>query len=309
MEYPHERYLLYLLSQQPEAEWEVQEQCSDLSLLPPSQGYTRKLLKQLGDEPANWQPKWTRGNVEFRRWLRDRGLETLWRGGQAVQDAMKLCLLEAMREDAESLFLLHGNDAETVREMLVLKYPERTVPSEEALQVFYDTFWAVAEMPHRALWNFLEMRDHSDKIQAAAEGDKSALYGVLGIVEKVSTTEALDNIIALMNHQMVQARRSVKAIAGNQLVGLAAIGRLGVEAIDRREEINQLTDDGEDDLKKAANQFRLGRIRQRRPILSLDELQALESMDDEDRQAASAIEVAPNPAEEEMNNVREFRGK
>jgi len=288
-ELPHKRYLLYQLSKGI-SKLDLLQTCRRLYLVPPSDEYLADLRHELGTVPKFWESAWTRGNIQFRRWLRDRCIESFWRNSDQAVEAERLCMVSEMRQDAQALLLLHGPEFELITGVLRLKYPANTVPSRAGLEQFSDAFWDVASLTSTGLWDFLRIRDDQDKLIAAATGDRATTYGLIGVQEEVTSARFRDNVIAYANSQVELARRQPEGASGNRMAGLAALIRQAADQLERKEELSQVEDDS---IVEEAQRFAMRRVRAEKPIISIDDLPSLEDADEDDV--------------EEVDNVRKLR--
>lgn len=269
MEFPHKTYLLYLLSRQMEPA-DVRADCITKGLIPPGDlELSRMYHHDLGGSiPKFWRAKVTRENTKFRRWLRDLGVLHLWKRDLPTEQAFDFVYRKAPRKDFEAIVLAHG-DVEQARRELLVKYPERLIPSEAALMRFYDIFWNVGAMSSEGLLEYLTAEDAREDYLPALEGDLVSIYGRLGLQQKVKGETFLQNVLEAANQQALRLR-SDPNISGALLAGIATVMKVGIEANKLLEEQNIL-DASEASMRDEAADF-LASVVQATRIPSVDEI-------------------------------------
>jgi len=295
MEYPHRRYLLYLLSRRL-TDPEVISACMTKSLVQPKEDDLGALRRELGGIPSYWRGELSPTNTRLYRWLRDRKILELWQSSKAhphVGRAVEF-LFHAIgdqedrrigaRPDFENLMLLEWN-VEKAREQLVLKYGELRVPSLEALKIYAHYFWNLAEMSQSGIFHYLQVQEENETALVAFSGDLAATYGMIGLRHRVEDEEFYDNVIALANEQVQLARLHGKPLHGQRIMGIAALARVADDAIQQRRDMRSagLADTIRGEL--AAFKMRKRQLRSRIP--SYEDLLAQEA--DEEK----VIDVTP----------------
>lgn len=229
MEYPHRKYLVYLLSRQMEP-MDIRADCVVKGLIPPTDiDLTRIYHHDLGGElPKFWRAKVTRENVKFRRWLRDLGVLHLWVRDVSVERAFDFLHKRAVRKDFEAIVLAHG-DIELARSELTAKYLESLVPEETTLMRFYDIFWNVGAMSSESIMEYLEAEESREDYIPALQGDLVTIYGKLGLQQRIRGETMLQNIMEMANQQALIMRDSPYQ-SGAMKAGTGALIKLGIEA-------------------------------------------------------------------------------
>lgn len=282
MEYPHEKYICFLLSKKYTNQ-EVQEDCLRLSLLVPLEIDLDLLRSKIGTPPSTWTPTYEKGNGYFNKWLRKRNLLDLWINNNIINKTINFLYKKAIRTDFETLVIAHSSVREA-RIQLLLKYPENAVPDEDVLEKYYEIFWDVESLSKDGLIEFLGRYSDKETKLAALDGNLVETYARAGLNEKISTNQFLNNVIALANHQVQLARMSGEILSGNSMMGIAAIARQGLEAIKHREEIEaSKTIDVLDNIREQANAFQVRKINTIE-MITIDDLE-----DENDRPRLSII--------------------
>jgi len=270
LKYPHRLYLVYLLTKKMTV-YDVQQACTARELVPPNEDVLREMAEGLGSVPKAWRASLKGAPASFRRWLRQQGVLALWKDTGTVQEAKDFLFRGQVRKDFEGLMLMRG-DAEAARTELLVKYPESYVPDLPVLELFCEYFWNLGALTARELFEYLQVAQNRDELVAAAKGDLATTYGKLGLRERVSKENFLDNVIALANQQVVEARKVGGALSGATLMGLAAISRQGIDAMRERDEMDQLSEGNDEDLREKALAFKLGKIEAPARFPTIDEL-------------------------------------
>lgn len=269
MEYPHRPYLRFLLSRRMTA-FEILADCEARLLVPPAEPDLQAMARELGPAPPSWAGRVENANVAFRRWLRDRRLLDMWRGGPVQEKATALLYADELRRAVEQLLLVHG-DPEKVNQLLSQKYGERVAPSAEVVARFRDCFWDVGSMTKHGLFEFLKVLQQDKERAPAVRGEVATVYGQLGLRQRVEADELYDNIIALANQQVQAARQAGGLLSGQALIGLSTIARQAIDAAKERAELHTIGGQAAEDVRQKALAFKLRTI-EAQPILSIEEL-------------------------------------
>lgn len=279
MEYPHRRYMTYLLSRRL-TEGEVMEACTVRCLVNPQQGDLAALRRELGGIPNYWRAELDRTNTRLYRWLRDRDVLDLWKDSKAGKEASDFLYARdgqgnGPRIDFEHLILLDP-DVGKARGMLEVKYGPLRTPSLDALNLYVKYFWDVRSMSQPGLFHFLEVQEDNETRMAAYSGDLAATYGMLGLRQKIDDEAFYDDVIALAHEQVQYARRRRGPLNGQQIMGIAALARVADDAIQSRRELR--TAGLGDTIRNELQAFRLRKKDQRRQAIpSYEELLAQEA--------------------------------
>jgi hypothetical protein len=95
----------------------------------------------------------------------------------------------------------------------------------------------------------------------------------LGYGKKIQEGEFYDNLIALANQQLVRLRGAQQdELNGSTLMGISALSRQAMDAIDGRNELNNSTTPTVDLIRKQASDFFKVKISKRPDIVSIDDL-------------------------------------
>jgi hypothetical protein len=267
VEYPHRRYLKYLLTRRL-ADAEIMHACSVRTLLPPTEDDLVLLRREVGKIPSCWAPDLDGRNSRLYRWLRDRGVLDLWRQGKEATDAAGFLYAHdtggmGPRPDLHHLLLLEW-DVPKARQQLALKYGETRVPSVAALEVYAKFFWNIREMSQSGAFNYLQLLEENETQLAAYSGDLAATYGLIGLRQRIEDEEFYDNVIALAHEQVQYARRSPHKMSAQKILGIAAMVKVADTAIQSRRDIR--SSGMGDTIKKELQAFRL---RKRKPAAQL----------------------------------------
>ena len=286
MHYPHRQYLRHLISRRY-TYFEIMADCTDKGLLCPSEEELAEIADDLGKLPSSWKSDLSRSNTTFYRWLRESNLLPLWKKDSFATAAVEFVRKQAVRKDFEALMLMH-KDVSRCRDELLLKYPESQVPSVPILESFCFYFWNLGEMSHEAIFEFLQNNQERQELVPAVHGDLTSTYSRLGLRQKIEAEQFYDNIIALANQQVEQARRSGhQGLNGSSLMGIAALTRQAMDAISAREELHAgETTTTIDLVREQAAAFKL-RMVDAEDIPSFDDLQKQEIIDAEFTESAN----------------------
>lgn len=277
---PHHHYLRHLISKRY-TYFEVMADCTDKGLLCPTEDEMEAISDGLGRLPSSWKSDLSRSNSTFYRWLRDSKLLPIWKKESVAALAVDFVRKQIVRKDFEALMLMH-KDVSRCRDELLLKYPESQVPSVPVLDSFCFYFWNLGEMSHEDIFGFLQSNQERQELIPAIHGDLTGTYSRLGLRQKVEAEQFYDNIIALANQQVEQARRSGhQGLNGSSLMGIAALTRQAMDAISAREELHAgETTTTIDLVREQAAAFKL-RMVDGEDIPSFDDIQKQEIIDAE----------------------------
>lgn len=267
MEYPHRRYLHYLLSRKLNS-YELRADCLSKDLVPPNDEDLKEIAAELGDPPKHWRPRVERSNIPFRRWLRDQKLLPLWERDPETEEAFAFLHRPGIRKDFEAIVLAHGNVSQARKELAV-KYTEDAVPSLGALKVFYEFFWNVGSMSSDGIMNYLTAAQARDDYIPALQGDLVTTYGVLGLQQRIKGETFLQNIMEAANQQALRLRANPN-VPGATAAGIASVLKAGMDA-HRMLEDYHYTQEGDSGIRQEAADF-VVRVVQAREIPSIDEL-------------------------------------
>jgi hypothetical protein len=269
VEYPHHRYITFLLSKRL-APFEIRADCLARGLMPPSDEALEQFSKVLEPWPKYWRITATRGNTAFRRWLRDKGLSSLWNRDEAAEQAFRFLRFQAARKDFEAIILVHGN-VEQAREELLIKYPKAVVPSLKALNYYYDFFWDVGSLSSEGLMEHLEASVGKEDYLPAARGDVVSAYATLGLQQRVGYEQLLQEMVDGGFAMMRRIRKDSANISGQNAAGLMTVVMGGVKAAEELRQIHA-ADHGETGIRQEAAEFMHRRLVQTHDIPSIDEL-------------------------------------
>lgn len=294
MEYPHLPWLRYLLSRRMTA-YEILADCEARLLVPPTEPDLNAMSRALGPPPASWAGRVDNANVSFRRWLRDRRLLDMWRGGSVQEKAIALLHAGEMRVAVEQLVLLHG-DVEKVHTLLTQRYGEKSAPSQDVISRYRDCFWDVGSMSKYGLFEFLKVLGADRERSPAVRGEIATVYGQLGLRQRVEADEFYDNIIALANQQVEAARKGGGLLDGSRLLGLSALARQAIDATKERAELHTVGGQAAEDVRQKALAFKLRTLEAKR-IINIEDLdQPYAELDEEDEDAAADnVRKFPHP--------------
>ncbi len=277
MEYPHRRYLLYLLSRRLN-DPEIMAACASKALVQPTEDDLNSLRRELGPLPSSWRSDLSSTNTSLFRWLRDNQILDLWRQSPEVGKAIDFLYAvggkDGPRPDLEHLLLLEW-DVAKAREQLALKYGELRIPTVKALGIYAHYFWNLADMSQAGVFEFLQVQDENETQLAAYSGDLAATYGVLGLRHRVEDEEFYDNVIALANEQVQIARSTGTALSGTSIMGIAALARVADDAIQQRRDMRSAG--LADTIRGELAAFKMRKRQRRAEIPSYEDLLAQEA--------------------------------
>lgn len=268
MEYPHRRYILFLLSKRLQY-FEIASDCASKDLVPPNETDVKGLAKVLGPLPSCWMPLLDSKNSAFRKWLSSHEIIDMWLGDTAMKDAQLLLADSRMRKEFEALVLIHG-DIDTCRKELELNYPPHRIPSIETLSLYCEYFWDVVSCTRKGLFDFIKASQEHEAMQAAYEGEMERAYAMLGLKRKISDIEYIDNFLQFANLQTVLSTRAGAVLSGQQQIGIATLARASGDLLQMRQGLQQ--SGSESSLRHDAMMFRAAR-QKALPIPSIDDLQ------------------------------------
>ncbi len=270
MEYPHKRFLHFLISKRLER-FEIMAECASLQLLPPNDSDLMALFRNVGLPHSDWVPDFKKANLRFKQWLQDVGVYELWEQDPDVADAFGFLNQGAMRDKFESLVLLHV-DVEIAREDLKNIYPTRRIPSLLSLELYCHFFWDVFEMSKPGLFDFLKLQENKEFKVAALDGDVDLIQAILGVRQKPNFLDNIDLFLQLVKVETISLLRAGGTGSGQRSAGHAALFKTAMDAMGVRVELAQ--DTVESDMRKEASLF-AARIVHRTPakaIPSIDDL-------------------------------------
>lgn len=279
MRYPHRRFLLYLISRKLN-DFEIMAECESKELMTPNDVSIARLRKELGTIPSCWKADLKRSNIKFRRWLRDKGFLSMWKGTQGTQEAVGIVMFqEPLRRTIESLTLVNS-DFDACLEALGSRFEASCLPSVDGLKQFCRYFWDMSHMTPQDILAYTEVAENRKDLKPALRGELATTYGILGLKQRVEDEEFYDNFIAYANQQVAFARRDWFLHNGAQSAGTAAVAKVGLEFTRERREMGALAGSAQEDLRKQARAFRM-RMIQADPIPSIDDLLAEEELEKE----------------------------
>lgn len=298
MEYPHARYITYLISRRMER-YEIMSECAAYQLVPPNDVDLTGMYQEVGFFPNTWIPTLKGAPQEHRKWLQDLGVYEMWEQGRDVTEAFGFLNQGKMRQAFESLMLLHG-DVEISRQEMVNTFTTRRVPSQEVLELYCYFFWDVPSMSKPGLFDFLKAQQNTEFKLAALDGDADYTYAVLGLKQTPDIIENLDWFLQFAKLETMTLLRQGGAGSGQRAAGQAALMRATLDVMAMRMELGQTT--AGSDIRKEAMLFK-ARIVPRKPreIPSIDDLRETERGDVIDAEYADADDESSD--EDRESNV------
>jgi hypothetical protein len=280
MQYPHCRYLVYLLSKKFTF-FEIMAECTDKGLLAPTEEDLQEIADGMGAFPASWQSSVSKTNSVFYRWLRNLDVLDMWKQTPDAANALQFVRMRGIRKDFEALMLMH-KDVSSVRDEILLKYSKDQVPCTSSLTTYCEYFWNLGSMSYEGIFTFLEENQEREELLPAVQGDLTGTYSRLGLRQRIEAEQFYDNIIALANQQVEQARRrGHEGLNGSSLMGIAALTRQAIDALKARDELHLgETTTTIDLVKEQAAAFKL-RMVKGESIPSFDDLQKGDVIDAE----------------------------
>ena len=278
MEYPHRRYVLFLLSQKMQS-YEIAIECQSKGLMPPNDEALKEFSKELGTLPRFWKPSVSTENTEFRRWLRDKGVLKCWVPDETMVQVHQLLMMTTLRKDFEGLMVIHGM-VEDARAELSLKYSSRVVPSAEVLERFCDYFWDLGNMTSAGIYDFLAAGTERADFIPAHKRELVVAYGTLGLRQKVEAEEFLSNVVQLANQQTALLLGRAATPNGATAAGVAALMGRGMEALQLRDAYRTKLNPSDMSMRAEATDFK-ARTERSRGIPTFDQLIAEEVHDAE----------------------------
>jgi hypothetical protein len=271
MEYPHIKYIRYLVTKKYSS-LEIQEECLRLSLLVPLEEDIVKIESGVGAFPSSWDSIYNKKNAYLIKWLRKRGVLDLWQSKDIIRKATNLLYRSSVRKDFETLLLATGSISDS-REQLLLKYNDPLVPELEVLNKYYDIFWNVGGMSKDGLYEFLSRNSDKEAKLAALDGNIAEAYARAGLTHQISSAQFYNNIVSLANHQVQLARMSGEMLSGSSLMGIAAISRQAIDAIRSRDELmSDNTVDVLDTIREQASTFTIKKLHEEE-VLTIEQLE------------------------------------
>ena len=272
MEYPHRRYLIYLISRRLN-NYEIMAACEARSIRQPVEDDLDRLRRDVGSIPSCWRADLSSTNTALFRWLRNLKVVDLWKNGPEVRACTDFLHASdgrgnGPRPDFESMLLLEWNIPKA-REQLVYKYGELRIPQVESLEMFAHFFWNLQEMSQAGIFNYLQILDENSTQLAAYSGDLAATYAVLGLKQRIEDEQFYDGVINLAHLQVRRATAKWDKLSANELMGISAIVKVAEDALESRREMHK---GGQDFLRQELAAFRLRKRATRRAIPSYEDL-------------------------------------
>ena len=269
MEYPHARFLKYLISKRLDR-FDVASECANYQLVPPSDSDLTDLYHQMGFFPNSWRKDLKGADPEFIEWLDERGVLEMWEQDKETSEAFGFLNQGKLRESFESLMLLHG-DVEICRQSLQDSFPTRRIPSASSLELYCYYFWDVISMSKPGLFSFLKAQQNTEYKLAALDGEVDYTYAVLGLRKKPDILENLDLFLQLAKLETMQLLRNGGIGSGQRAAGQAALMKATLDVMEMRMQMTQ--DEVGSDLRKEAAIFQARIVkRSRGSIPSIDDL-------------------------------------
>jgi len=239
MDYPYRQYLKYLITRQLDHA-EVMENCMRINLVVPNAEDLNLIKQEVGRFPSSWEAHFNKQNEYFCKWLRKQGVIKYWRQDPDLLEATSFLYKLNVRKDFETLSLSHSNVAD-IRQVLLMKYEPRQVPSEETLENYCKFFWDLTQCTREGLVEYLSMYHNREANLAAVSGNLSQASAQALLPEVVSDEAFYDNFISMVNRQVSIARRDFydEIMPGSMMMGLAALSRQATDAIAARKEIKE----------------------------------------------------------------------
>lgn len=269
MEYPHTRFIKYLISKRMER-FEIASECAAYQLVPPNDPDLTEMYQEVGFFPNSWKKDLRGASEDFKDWLQDLGVYEMWEQDAEMTEAFGFLNQGKLRESFESLMLLHG-EVELARQALQDSFPTRRIPSQGVLELYCYCFWDVISMSKPGLFSFLKAQQNTEYKLAALDGEVDYTYAVLGLRKKPDILENLDLFLQLAKLETIQLLRNGGIGSGQRAAGQAALMRATLDVMALRMEMTQ--DQADSDLKKDAAIFQARIIKRRAgSIPSIDDL-------------------------------------
>jgi hypothetical protein len=268
--FPHKKYLLFLISKGM-THFEICAFCNDRHLATPTEKDFQDLSAELGEFPKTWQAEIKGIKVSFRRWLKKQGLFDAWKNSAEFEDAHMFVYKDAARKDFEALYMTRGNVIQA-RDELLIKYLPHFIPSTDAMKLYVEYFWDLGALSYKEILDFVSASRENWHLQDAVGGDLTGTYARLGLRQKIQEDEFYDNLIALANQQVTRLRTSHDDMNGSTLMGISALSRQAMDAIQGRRELLESSTPTVDLIKKQAADFFKVKISKRPDIISIDDL-------------------------------------
>lgn len=268
--FPHKKYLLFLISKGM-THFEICAFCNDRHLTTPTEKDFQDLSAELGEFPKTWQADFKGAKQGFRRWLKKHDLVDAWKNSPEFEDAHMFVYKDSARKDFEAIYMTRGNILES-REELLVKYQAHFIPSTAAMELYVKYFWNLGSLNYKEILDYVEGNRNARHLSDAVDGDLTGTYARLGLRQKIQEDEFYDNLIALANQQVQRLRTSRDDMNGNTLMGISALSRQAMEAIQGRRELLESSTPTVDLIKKQAADFFKVKISKRRDIISIDDL-------------------------------------
>jgi len=269
MEYPHKRYIRFLISKRLR-NYEIVTECLAQKLLGPNDDDLLDFMREMGTFPSYWEPRYDPANKPFKRWLMDEDLFEFWNPDQDTKEAGQFLVSFRTRQAFESLMLLHG-DVEICRTELLNTFPARWVPSLGVLELYCHFYWDIGNMTKEGLFDYLTLQKDEDVKLDAFGGELELTYARLGLKQRIEATDFLDRFVQLANLSTINHLRVGGIGNAAMAAGHAALGRAAMDAIAMREEFSQV--DGASTIRKDAQLFKADLTKTRAmTIPSIDDL-------------------------------------
>jgi len=237
MKLPHQKYLQYLhLRDYTYAQ--VKDECTSLSLVSPNKDEWKHIVTST-KKNKHWKGEYDPNNGHHTYKVQTLDLVKLFHPDQTLVDARLFLSRAKIRKDFEVLSLTLPTIKDVYTELSV-KYPKHLLPNIETLETYVSIFWNIGLLSSDEMFSFLG-RHHGNKaaLIPASIGDVSTAYSRIGIPETITPETFYNNIIALANNQVTQARMAAELMSGSQLMGIAAITRQGIDAMKAKSELNE----------------------------------------------------------------------
>lgn len=289
MDYPYKQYIKYLLTQKKD-QVSILENCLRLQLVAPTSDDINIIKKEIGAFPSSWEPRFNKDNEYFCKWLRKQGVIQYWRQDPDLLEATNFLYRTNVRRDFETLSLSYTN-LEDIRQVLLLKYELRIVPSVELLESYCKYYWDLTGVSREGFVEFLSVYHNRETNLATISGDLSYAYAQANIPETVSDESFYDNFISLVHRQVSIARREFinETMPGNVMMGLAALSRQAQDAIAARKEIKEAGRvEVLDTIRQQALSFQMRTI-ESNDIITIDEI--LEDEDSEEVRSGPTLAI------------------
>jgi hypothetical protein len=178
---------------------------------------------------------------------------------------------DSARRDFEAIYMTRG-DLIASREELLVKYMPNFIPSTEAMELYVEYFWDLGSLNYKQILDYVSKTKDTRHLSDAVDGDLTNTYARLGLRQKIQEDEFYDNLIALAHQQVTRLRTSRDDLNGNTLMGISALTRQAMDAIQGRRELLESSTPTVDLIRKQAADFFKVKISKRPDIISIDDL-------------------------------------